>query len=114
MLQSLPQFALVSKFRISPFSHSVINSKGRQQTSQSVVNRCRERLVSIVISLSWPQNGQGTFSDVSMPQCTGKRENFPKVLPKKLREWELLKRRQGDGFVAYCKLLPSSGCKTKD
>jgi hypothetical protein len=67
-MQSVPQFAMVSKFRMSPSSHSATTSNGRQQTSQSVVKRCRDRLVSTVISLNCPQKGHATVSDVSMPE----------------------------------------------
>jgi hypothetical protein len=48
--RKLPQFATVSKLRISPGSHSAITSNGRQHTSQSVVNRWNDTLVSIATS----------------------------------------------------------------
>src|SRR5262249_20721762 len=50
----------------SPGSHSTDASKGRQQTSQSVVNRCEAMLVSTTISKLWPQNGQEIFSETSI------------------------------------------------
>jgi hypothetical protein len=65
-MQSVPQFAMVSKFRISPASHSAMTSKGRQQTSQSVVNRCLGMLVSNIISQNCPQKGQETVSETSI------------------------------------------------
>jgi hypothetical protein len=43
------------KLRISPGSHSAMISNGRQQTSQSVVNRWAGLLVSITNSKLWPQ-----------------------------------------------------------
>jgi len=46
-----------SILKTSPGSHSAITSKGRQQTSQSVVNRWFAMLVSIAISKLWPQKG---------------------------------------------------------
>jgi hypothetical protein len=48
----------VSKLNTSPGSHSAVTSKGRQQTSQSVVNRWLGTLVSMATSEDWPQNGQ--------------------------------------------------------
>ena len=55
--ERLPQLPLTSKLRISPGSHSTVTSNGRQQTSQSVVNRCDAMLVSTLISNACPQKG---------------------------------------------------------
>ena len=44
---SILQFGRTSKLRISPGSHSTATSMGRQQISQSVVNRCEGWLVSM-------------------------------------------------------------------
>jgi len=49
---------LTSTLNTSPGSHSTETSNGRQQTSQSVVNRCAATLVSMAQSKLWPQNGQ--------------------------------------------------------
>jgi hypothetical protein len=48
---------VVVRVTISPGSHSATTSNGRQQTSQSVVNRWLATLVSIVTVDVWPQNG---------------------------------------------------------
>lgn len=47
--------ANTSRLKISPGSHSTTTSNGRQQTSQSVVNRCDGTLVSMMDSNDWPQ-----------------------------------------------------------
>jgi hypothetical protein len=85
-VQSVPQLAVVSKFRISPFSHSAVTSNGRQQTSQSVVKRWRERLVSTDISLSCPQKGHATFSKISMPQFSGNAKRIQRFAPEIFKE----------------------------
>src|SRR6185436_18268730 len=46
----------------SPGDDSTTTSKGRQQTSQSVVKHCVSRLVSISRWHSCPQKGQATVS----------------------------------------------------
>jgi hypothetical protein len=69
MARRLPQFATVSKLRISPGSHSAVTSTGRQHTSQSVENRWKDTLVSITTSNRWPQNGHWTFSETSTRQA---------------------------------------------
>jgi hypothetical protein len=43
---------------------------GRQQTSQSVVNRCEPALVSMTNSMLWPQKGQRMGSVVSIRSGT--------------------------------------------
>ena len=55
-----------SRLRISPGSHSAATSKGRQQISQSVVNRCEGTLVSMVSSKLCPQNGHWMFAETSI------------------------------------------------
>ena len=50
----------------SPGSHSAVTSKGRQQTSQSVMNRWLGMLVSNTISRLWPQKGHSTVALASM------------------------------------------------
>ena len=52
-----------SRLKTSPGSHSANTSKGRQHTSQSVVNRCDSTLVSITNSNHCPQNGHWMFSE---------------------------------------------------
>jgi len=52
--------------RTSPGSHSALTSKGRQQTSQSVVKRWEATLVSIASSELWPQNGHWMVSLICM------------------------------------------------
>jgi len=64
--RSLPQFPKTSKLKISPGSHSAMTSNGRQQTSQSVVNRWLATLVSMASSNACPQNGQEMDSQTSM------------------------------------------------
>src|SRR5436305_6291399 len=62
-----------SKLTTSPGSHSANTSKGRQQTSQSVVNCCSAMLVSITRSNSCPQNGHWMDSEASIAclcQCS--------------------------------------------
>jgi len=54
-----------SKLKISPGSHVTVTSNGRQQTSQSVVNRWLGTLVSMANSEDCPQNGQGMDSQIS-------------------------------------------------
>jgi hypothetical protein len=71
--QSLPQFACASKLRISPGSHSAVTSNGRQQISQSVVNRWNGVDVSIAISNTCPQNGHWMDSEISTNQFTAVR-----------------------------------------
>jgi hypothetical protein len=66
----LPQFAAASKLRISPGSHSAMISKGRQHTSQSVVNRWNGTLVSITTSNLCPQNGHWMFPETSTRQSS--------------------------------------------
>src|SRR5579883_262926 len=56
----------VSRLSTSPGSHWATISKGRQHTSQSVVNRWSEILVSTMTSKPWPQKGHWTVSDTSM------------------------------------------------
>jgi hypothetical protein len=51
--------------RISSGSHVTVTSKGRQQTSQSVVNRWSGTLVSMATSDACPQNGQEMDSQTS-------------------------------------------------
>ncbi len=53
------------RLNTSPGSHSAVTSKGRQQTSQSVVNRWLGTLVSMPTSEGWPQNGQAMASYIS-------------------------------------------------
>jgi len=60
--------AWVSTLRISPGAHSASTSKGRQQTSQSVVKRWLAMLVSITNSKSCPQNGHWTEAELSTCQ----------------------------------------------
>jgi hypothetical protein len=62
----LPQFPDTSKLRISPGSHVTVTSKGRQHTSQSVVNRWLATLVSMATSDACPQNGHEMDSQTSM------------------------------------------------
>jgi len=65
------QAALISqtsKLKISPGSHSAATSNGRQQTSQSVVNRWLATLVSTTTSNAWPQKGHRMFSETSTLQ----------------------------------------------
>src|SRR5437879_4024065 len=59
----VPHAPPTSKLRISPGSHSATTSNGRQQISQSVVNRWDATLVSIIKSNCWPQNGHWIDSD---------------------------------------------------
>jgi hypothetical protein len=66
--RKLPQLASASKLRISPGSHSTTISKGRQQISQSVVNRWNGNVVSITTSNACPQYGHRMFSDTSTRQ----------------------------------------------
>jgi len=54
--------------RISPGAHSASTSKGRQQTSQSVVNRWLATLVSITNSKCCPQKGHWTVAELSTTQ----------------------------------------------
>jgi hypothetical protein len=54
-----------SRLKISPGSHSTFTSKGRQHTSQSVVNRWLATLVSMATSDDWPQNGQEMDSQIT-------------------------------------------------
>jgi hypothetical protein len=68
--------ATVSKLRISPGSHSAITSNGRQHTSQSVVNRWNDTLVSITTSNLWPQNGHWMFSETSTRNPRPAADNF--------------------------------------
>jgi hypothetical protein len=51
--------------RISPGLHVTVTSKGRQHTSQSVVNRWFGTLVSMATSDACPQNGQEMDSQTS-------------------------------------------------
>src|SRR4051794_13116829 len=60
----------------SPGSQSATTSKGRQQTSQSVVKRCVLTVVSIISSKVWPQKGQLTFSET----CILKTYSFSRIL----------------------------------
>jgi hypothetical protein len=53
-----------------------MTSKGRQQTSQSVTNRCEATLASMASSKVWPQNGH----------CTGSVSNMPGTYSKPWRE----------------------------
>ena len=72
-----------SRATISPGSHSATTSKGRQQTSQSVVKRWVGTLVSMTSSKAWPQKGHWTDSDSCMPErfaeggegCNGREES---------------------------------------
>jgi hypothetical protein len=61
----LPQLPDTSRLKISPGSHVTVTSNGRQQTSQSVVNRWLGTLVSTASSNDWPQNGQEMDSQTS-------------------------------------------------
>jgi hypothetical protein len=61
----LPQFPDTSRLKISPGSHVTVTSKGRQHTSQSVVNRWLGTLVSMATSDACPQNGQEMDSQTS-------------------------------------------------
>jgi hypothetical protein len=54
-----------SRLKISPGSHVTVTSKGRQHTSQSVVNRWLGTLVSMATSDACPQNGQEMDSQTS-------------------------------------------------
>lgn len=64
---NLPRHSpFTSRLRISPGSHSANTSKGRQQTSQSVVNRWDATLVSIISSEACPQKGHWTDSEICM------------------------------------------------
>ena len=63
-MKSPGQLSITSRLKISPGSHSAITSKGRQQISQSVVNRCSATLVSITRSNRWPQNGHRMASEI--------------------------------------------------
>jgi hypothetical protein len=58
----------VVRVTISPGSHSATTSNGRQQTSQSVVNRWLATLVSIVTVDVWPQNGHWMSANSSTRQ----------------------------------------------
>ena len=69
------QSATACKLTISPASHLASTSMGRQQISQSVVNRWRARLVSMTISNVWPQNGHWMSANSSTPQSNRRREN---------------------------------------
>ena len=60
------QFPAALRLIISPGSHSAQTSKGRQQTSQSVVKRCEAMLVSMTSSQACPQKGQEIVSETSM------------------------------------------------
>lgn len=60
--------ACTSRLMISPGSHSAKTSKGRQHTSQSVVNRCWAMVVSISNSMPWPQYGHCTSSHSCIPE----------------------------------------------
>src|SRR4051794_1100749 len=64
----VPQDPSTSKLRISPGSHSATTSKGRQQTSQSVVKRCEAVLVSISNSNDCPQKGHWILSETCTPK----------------------------------------------
>ena len=61
---------MTSRLTISPGSHSAQTSNGRQQTSQSVMNRWEETLVSMTSVDSWPQNGHETDSEIPMEECS--------------------------------------------
>ncbi len=63
-------------------SHSAITSKGRQHTSQSVVNRWKDTLVSTTISNACPQNGHWMVPETSIPQSNPApaNRNFPSSL----------------------------------
>ena len=61
----LPQFPDTSKLKISPGSHVIVTSNGRQHTSQSVVNRWSGTLVSMATSEDCPQKGHGMDSQIS-------------------------------------------------
>ena len=54
-----------SRLIISPGSHVTVTSNGRQQTSQSVVNRWLGTLVSMATSDACPQNGHTMDSQTS-------------------------------------------------
>jgi hypothetical protein len=54
-----------SKLKTSPGSHVTVTSKGRQHTSQSVVNRWLGTLVSMATSDACPQNGHTMDSQTS-------------------------------------------------
>jgi hypothetical protein len=102
-MHSVPQLAVVSKFRISPFSHSVVTSNGRQQTSQSVVKRWRGMLVSTDISLSCPQKGHGTFSKTSMLAVEGQSEKKSKIRAGNFQGIIIAKR--GHNEAAFCRKM---------
>jgi len=55
--------------KTSPGSHSTATANGRQQTSQSVVNRCVRVVVSITRSKLWPQNGHCMVWLISTFDC---------------------------------------------
>lgn len=55
-----------SRLRTWPDSHSTTTSNGRQQISQSVVNRCISMLASTTSSKPCPQNGHRTVPEASM------------------------------------------------
>ena len=59
-------YSQTSMRRISPISHSAMTSNGRQQTSQSVVNRCSETLVSKTTVEVCPQKGHAMDSAASI------------------------------------------------
>src|ERR1019366_5834023 len=80
----LPQFAATSKLRISPGSHSATTSKGRQHTSQSVVNRWLGTLVSTTSSNACPQNGHWIFPETSIWQSGPATANRKKVFRPRL------------------------------
>ena len=58
-----------SRLNTSPGSHSAITSNGRQQISQSVVNRCVGLLVSTTRSKACPQKGHWIVSVTSIFSC---------------------------------------------